>query len=411
MRRFLWLSLGALLLASVAVASSGGATQSEARWVITDLGTLGGPGSKAIALNERGQIVGLADTKAKDKHGFRVRHAFLWEKGKIRDLGKPFFDPELSALAINERGQIVGLADTQGGAVLWERGKPHRLGMNLGGACYVSEDDPCLAINDRGQVVGSAYTGKFSHRDPIGELVLWEKEKRRNLGTLAGLDTYPVAINERAQIVGWADVADEQEGRQSHGFIWEEGEMIDLGRFHPETINERGQIVGNVERPVYDWPAVWEEGTLRVLPKPPKSRPARAVDINSTGTAVGVCMLSGPGDHARPCMWRDGKGYVLGLVYGDRGRAVAVNDRAQIIGSSRTMRHGRTRGTIWDVHTHTDAGPLHAFVWQGGKMTDLGTLPGGEESEAVAINNRGQIIGWSDTKSGASHAVLWTLKR
>jgi uncharacterized membrane protein len=44
-------------------------------------------------------------------------------------------------------------------------------------------------------------------------------------------------------------------------------------------------------------------------------------------------------------------------------------------------------------------------------MTDLGTLPGGKESEAVAINNRGQIIGWSDTRSGEQHAVLWTLKR
>jgi uncharacterized membrane protein len=43
-------------------------------------------------------------------------------------------------------------------------------------------------------------------------------------------------------------------------------------------------------------------------------------------------------------------------------------------------------------------------------MTDLGTLPGGKESEAFAINDPGQILGWSETKSGSHHAVLWTLK-
>ncbi|HSG13644.1 MAG TPA: hypothetical protein VLA22_07225 [Gaiellaceae bacterium] len=56
MRRALWMSLSVLLLAGVAVASSGGATQAEARWVITDLGTLGGRESEAVAINERGQI-------------------------------------------------------------------------------------------------------------------------------------------------------------------------------------------------------------------------------------------------------------------------------------------------------------------------------------------------------------------
>jgi uncharacterized membrane protein len=44
-------------------------------------------------------------------------------------------------------------------------------------------------------------------------------------------------------------------------------------------------------------------------------------------------------------------------------------------------------------------------------MTDLGTLPGGKESQALAINERGQIIGQAETKTGQRHAVLWTLKR
>ena len=37
----------------------------------------------------------------------------------------------------------------------------------------------------------------------------------------------------------------------------------------------------------------------------------------------------------------------------------------------------------------------HAFLWQNGVMTDLGVLPGDEDSGAAAINNLGQIVGSS----------------
>jgi uncharacterized membrane protein len=41
----------------------------------------------------------------------------------------------------------------------------------------------------------------------------------------------------------------------------------------------------------------------------------------------------------------------------------------------------------------------HAFLWQDGKMRDLGTR-GGQTSWAVAINNKGQIAGRSTTQTG-----------
>jgi uncharacterized membrane protein len=53
---------------------------------------------------------------------------------------------------------------------------------------------------------------------------------------------------------------------------------------------------------------------------------------------------------------------------------------------------------------------VHAFLWQNGRMTDLGTL-GGVESDPSALNERDQIVGLGSTARGKGHAVLWTLRR
>src|SRR4029450_5669696 len=51
-------------------------------------------------------------------------------------------------------------------------------------------------------------------------------------------------------------------------------------------------------------------------------------------------------------------------------------------------------------------GYAHAFLWQNGVLRDLGTL-GGSTSVANAVNNYGQVAGWSYTARGQQHAFLW----
>ena len=58
--------------------------------------------------------------------------------------------------------------------------------------------------------------------------------------------------------------------------------------------------------------------------------------------------------------------------------ALAVNDAGQAVG------YGYTR-----------AGQMHAFIWQNGTMTDLGTPPGFKSARAIRISENGIICGFA----------------
>ena len=80
------------------------------------------------------------------------------------------------------------------------------------------------------------------------------------------------------------------------------------------------------------------------------------------------------------------------LNRGERSLAVAMNSSGQIAGSSLSA-----QGDV----------PWHAFLWDGIKIKDLGTL-GGSESYATAINSFGQVTGYSWKQNNANkHAFLW----
>jgi probable HAF family extracellular repeat protein len=270
------------------------------QWVLTDLGTLGGQTSGAAAITDQGKVVGWSKTKLRTETGDLIPHAFLWEDGKMRDLGA----------------------------------------LKPGG------DSSASAINDKGQVVGS----------------------------------------------GWVY---EEEGSYEHALLWESGSVHDLAPAPPFrgdssaiAINRRGQIVlhrypaiGNASR------VIWENGKIHRVPTA-----LDPYDINDRGDLVGAIYFRGaePGteeSHAAVA-WGGGTVRDLGTLGGSTGKAAAINERGQIVGSSETT-----------------AGELHAFMWEKGKMRDLGTL-GGRDSRALDINDRGQVVGWAETPTG-SRGFLW----
>ena len=50
--------------------------------------------------------------------------------------------------------------------------------------------------------------------------------------------------------------------------------------------------------------------------------------------------------------------------------------------------------------------PRHAFLYDHGAVTDLGTF-GGALSAARGVNDAGQVVGWAYTDRGLTHAFLW----
>jgi probable HAF family extracellular repeat protein len=61
--------------------------------------------------------------------------------------------------------------------------------------------------------------------------------------------------------------------------------------------------------------------------------------------------------------------------------------------------------------SHTTTGETHAFLWEKGVMTDLGTGLSGQLGLAYGINPAGQVVGVSQVGPGKDkHPTLWTRK-
>jgi probable HAF family extracellular repeat protein len=121
--------------------------------------------------------------------------------------------------------------------------------------------------------------------------------------------------------------------------------------------------------------------------------------INNLGQIVGSANLYGSPLTNHAFLYQGGVMTDLGTL-GDyinvlgpvsSSAAYSINNSGQIVGWS-----------------YTSSGAIHAFLYDEGTMTDLGTLPGDQQSKARWINDNGQIVGWT-VPAGPQHAFLYDI--
>jgi probable HAF family extracellular repeat protein len=161
--------------------------------VLRDLGTLGGPDSFALAINQDVQIDGFSFTNSTPNSatGIPTVDPFLSDPGSMNDLGT-LGGTFGVANALNNRGQVVGFSDVAGNlanhAFIWERNVLTDIGT-LGG-----DNSTANWTSDAGQVAGIP-----DLRDGTHHAFAWKDGNFTDLGTVGGDDNVRLRFSTKVQ--------------------------------------------------------------------------------------------------------------------------------------------------------------------------------------------------------------------
>jgi len=187
-----------------------------------------------------------------------------------------------------------------------------------------------------------------------------------------------------------------------------------VGEAETSTMDPNGEDFCGFGTHLICQPFLWERGVMTPLPTLGGNNGV-ANQINDLGVVAGFAENNTPDNgcsapqvfQVKPVVWIDGKVKELKTYRGDPdGLALSSNAGGQVVGAS---------GICAPFNPNTLVGlqPVHPLLWEKGKATDLGNL-GGKTGQAGGnmafdVNNRGQVVGISDLAGDTTfHGFLWT---
>jgi probable HAF family extracellular repeat protein len=341
--RLLLTTFGLSLMAALVAPIQLGAQEENSkhiRYTVSDLGTLGGTYSYAWGLNNAGRVAGSAATRTQTDGLSQT--AFLWNRGQITDLGTlGGFNTGLNSEAggPNARGESAVISET-----------------------FLTDPN------------GEDVCGFGTHRQCLG--AIWKNGVMTPLSTLGGTNSEALWLNNRGQVVGFAENRHEEANCATPGqrlrfeaVIWQpNGEIRKLRPLHGDTVGFAWGINDNGE-------AVGTSGLC-------------------SNTSIPPAFVSGP--HA--VLWdKEGSPHLIPGLGHISNLANDINNRREVAGTS----------TLSD-------GTVHSFLWTRETGThDIGSLPGSVVTVAPCchtMNDRGEITGFAVDEKGNSRAFLWKKK-
>jgi len=240
-----------------------------------------------------------------------------------------------------------------------------------------------LAINSHGEIAGYARLADGSYH-----AVRWtEAGGLEDLGANGGWTSQAIAINDNGDVVGVYLDAD-----KAHGFLAPRGgpmrdlysEARKISRVN--SITNDGRMTGMLELP--DSPA--QVHAFRTLPDGSIEDLGGAFasegwHVNASGDVTGFEMHE-DGSSQSAFRFSDLTGKVdLGTLGGERSAGLSINSSGVVVGWSEAP------DGVWS----------RAFRARPGfAMEDLGALEGLDVAGAEAINEAGDIVGWSSSSHG-----------
>ena len=321
----------------------------------------------------------------------------------VTDLGTLSGNRVSKAYALNNPGVAAGTSSspTAAIAVMFSGGKATSI-STLQGSVSVA-----TAINGSGQIVGWNSFNSNPNFDPQAFLYSTGSMKNINSPSLFPSGTEAWGINNFGAVVGTGYLT----ASNFHAFLYSGGQMKDIGppgayQASAVAINTSGQIVGGYS--LTSGAAgefLYSNGQMSTLPVPVGSNGVGAFAINDNGVIAGAVYFSS-GAPAHAARFSNGVWTDLGAIPGaGSSTAKAINIAGQIVGTA----------IFAQTQYHPPKPGKHVpFISTTSGLVDLNTLiPAGTGfilTDAVGINDSGQILCDANNAGGNEHAVLLTPK-